>query len=164
MSCIKFYLTFMFHHKQIPCRTAMKGSFPLNGTYFQVNEVNGTYIQLVQVLSFKHTISDQEVLKKNFLCRCLLTTNLALSQLKFRGLGYGICQDAQCTLEPLYQQYLEVRDCKDLVVIHGLYSKSEYWHNLLYFRSINWKYSILLLERYGRTASSYLPGCFDSYE
>ena len=26
--------------KQIPCRTAMRGSFPLNGTYFQVNEVN----------------------------------------------------------------------------------------------------------------------------
>jgi hypothetical protein len=23
----------------VPCRTAMKGSFPLNGTYFQVNEV-----------------------------------------------------------------------------------------------------------------------------
>lgn len=27
-------------HKQIPCRTAMRGRFPLNGTYFQVNEVN----------------------------------------------------------------------------------------------------------------------------
>lgn len=26
-------------HLQIPCRTAMRGSFPLNGTYFQVNEV-----------------------------------------------------------------------------------------------------------------------------
>lgn len=25
--------------EQIPCRTAMRGSFPLNGTYFQVNEV-----------------------------------------------------------------------------------------------------------------------------
>lgn len=25
---------------QIPIRTALKGSFPLNGTYFQVNEVN----------------------------------------------------------------------------------------------------------------------------
>lgn len=24
---------------QIPCRTAMRGTFPLNGTYFQVNEV-----------------------------------------------------------------------------------------------------------------------------
>ncbi|XP_073264796.1 DNA glycosylase/AP lyase ROS1 isoform X2 [Populus alba] len=24
---------------KIPCRTALKGSFPLNGTYFQVNEV-----------------------------------------------------------------------------------------------------------------------------
>ncbi|MBO0170532.1 hypothetical protein J0680_24820 [Vibrio parahaemolyticus] len=24
---------------QIPCRTAMRGSVPLNGTYFQVNEV-----------------------------------------------------------------------------------------------------------------------------
>jgi hypothetical protein len=23
----------------VPCRTAMQGSFPLNGTYFQVNEV-----------------------------------------------------------------------------------------------------------------------------
>jgi hypothetical protein len=27
-------------YKQVPCRTAMKGCFPLNGTYFQVNEVN----------------------------------------------------------------------------------------------------------------------------
>jgi hypothetical protein len=27
-------------HEQIPCRTATQGSFPLNGTYFQVNEVN----------------------------------------------------------------------------------------------------------------------------
>lgn len=27
------------HMIQIPCRTAMRGSFPLNGTYFQVNEV-----------------------------------------------------------------------------------------------------------------------------
>jgi hypothetical protein len=26
-------------YKQVPCRTAMKGCFPLNGTYFQVNEV-----------------------------------------------------------------------------------------------------------------------------
>lgn len=25
--------------EQIPCRSAMRGSFPLNGTYFQVNEV-----------------------------------------------------------------------------------------------------------------------------
>jgi len=25
--------------QQIPCQTAMRGSFPLNGTYFQVNEV-----------------------------------------------------------------------------------------------------------------------------
>uniref|UniRef100_A0A0E0DS70 Demeter RRM-fold domain-containing protein n=2 Tax=Oryza meridionalis TaxID=40149 RepID=A0A0E0DS70_9ORYZ len=25
--------------QQVPCRTAMRGSFPLNGTYFQVNEV-----------------------------------------------------------------------------------------------------------------------------
>ncbi|KAG0494457.1 hypothetical protein HPP92_005451 [Vanilla planifolia] len=28
----------------IPCRTAMKGSFPLNGTYFQVNEVFADHI------------------------------------------------------------------------------------------------------------------------
>lgn len=27
-------------YEQIPCRTAMRGSFPLNGTYFQVNEVS----------------------------------------------------------------------------------------------------------------------------
>ncbi|GJM88739.1 hypothetical protein PR202_ga05292 [Eleusine coracana subsp. coracana] len=26
-------------YEQVPCRTAMRGSFPLNGTYFQVNEV-----------------------------------------------------------------------------------------------------------------------------
>lgn len=36
------YQTDLTHDKyeQIPCRTAMRGSFPLNGTYFQVNEVN----------------------------------------------------------------------------------------------------------------------------
>jgi len=27
-------------YEQIPCRTAMRARFPLNGTYFQVNEVN----------------------------------------------------------------------------------------------------------------------------
>ena len=29
----------LMEHEQVPCRTAMRGSFPLNGTYFQVNEV-----------------------------------------------------------------------------------------------------------------------------
>ena len=36
---------------QIPCRTANRGSFPLNGTYFQVNEVNSnTDTLLIQIL------------------------------------------------------------------------------------------------------------------
>ena len=29
--------------EQIPCRTAMRGRFPLNGTYFQVNEVTNLH-------------------------------------------------------------------------------------------------------------------------
>lgn len=33
-------LLFKIYHEQIPCRTANRGSFPLNGTYFQVNEVS----------------------------------------------------------------------------------------------------------------------------
>lgn len=35
------------YHEQIPCRTAMRGSFPLNGTYFQVNEVEELCSMLV---------------------------------------------------------------------------------------------------------------------
>lgn len=38
-------------HEQIPCRTAMRGSFPLNGTYFQVNEVRQTSTKLDLFLS-----------------------------------------------------------------------------------------------------------------
>ncbi|RWW09367.1 hypothetical protein GW17_00027153 [Ensete ventricosum] len=34
----KTYIAFRLG--EIPCRTAMRGSFPLNGTYFQVNEVS----------------------------------------------------------------------------------------------------------------------------
>lgn len=37
---------------QIPCRTAMRGSFPLNGTYFQVNEV----LQMVILHQASHFI------------------------------------------------------------------------------------------------------------
>lgn len=37
----------MLSHIQIPCRTATRGSFPLNGTYFQVNEVSLNYVLLV---------------------------------------------------------------------------------------------------------------------
>ncbi|EMS46483.1 Protein ROS1 [Triticum urartu] len=29
----------LLEHEQVPCRTGTKGTFPLNGTYFQVNEV-----------------------------------------------------------------------------------------------------------------------------
>ncbi|RHN58014.1 putative demeter, domain-containing protein [Medicago truncatula] len=32
--------------KQIPCRTAMRARFPLNGTYFQVNEVFADYASM----------------------------------------------------------------------------------------------------------------------
>lgn len=39
----------------VPCRAAMHGRFPLNGTYFQINEVfldNCSLSQPIQVLSF----------------------------------------------------------------------------------------------------------------
>lgn len=36
---IRTLLTGSFCFRQIPCKTAMRGWFPLNGTYFQVNEV-----------------------------------------------------------------------------------------------------------------------------
>ncbi|KAG6765128.1 hypothetical protein POTOM_029145 [Populus tomentosa] len=42
----------------IPCRTAMRGSFPLNGTYFQVNEVK--LLELCVILLFP--ANDQETL------------------------------------------------------------------------------------------------------
>ncbi|RLM54827.1 hypothetical protein C2845_PM10G11330 [Panicum miliaceum] len=62
----------------IPCRTAMRGSFPLNGTYFQVNEVY------------------------------LLIITQAKIQLMFHEVGYGTSQDELFTLEPQFLQYLEV--------------------------------------------------------
>ncbi|RHN71655.1 putative demeter, domain-containing protein [Medicago truncatula] len=37
--------------KQIPCRTAMKACFPLNGTYFQVNEVFADYASMIQPIN-----------------------------------------------------------------------------------------------------------------
>ncbi|KAL2347660.1 hypothetical protein Fmac_001660 [Flemingia macrophylla] len=35
----------------IPCRTAMRGRFPLNGTYFQVNEVFVDYASMIQPIN-----------------------------------------------------------------------------------------------------------------
>ncbi|AES63459.1 transcriptional activator demeter, putative [Medicago truncatula] len=35
----------------IPCRTAMKACFPLNGTYFQVNEVFADYASMIQPIN-----------------------------------------------------------------------------------------------------------------
>ncbi|KAL2323138.1 hypothetical protein Fmac_027517 [Flemingia macrophylla] len=35
----------------IPCRTAMRGSFPLNGTYFQVNEVFADHVSSIDPMS-----------------------------------------------------------------------------------------------------------------
>ncbi|XP_061345349.1 transcriptional activator DEMETER-like [Gastrolobium bilobum] len=35
----------------IPCRTAMEGRFPLNGTYFQVNEVFADYDSMIQPIN-----------------------------------------------------------------------------------------------------------------
>ncbi|XP_027343371.1 protein ROS1A-like [Abrus precatorius] len=35
----------------IPCRTAMRGSFPLNGTYFQVNEVFADYDSMIRPIN-----------------------------------------------------------------------------------------------------------------
>ncbi|XP_020229612.1 DNA glycosylase/AP lyase ROS1 [Cajanus cajan] len=35
----------------IPCRTAMRGSFPLNGTYFQVNEVFADHVSSIDPIS-----------------------------------------------------------------------------------------------------------------
>ncbi|PWA38199.1 Protein ROS1 [Artemisia annua] len=32
-------ITCLLHGHQVPCRTATRGSFPLDGTYFQINEV-----------------------------------------------------------------------------------------------------------------------------
>nr|KYP35674.1 Protein ROS1 [Cajanus cajan] len=37
--------------KQIPCRTAMRGRFPLNGTYFQVNEVFVDYASMIHPIN-----------------------------------------------------------------------------------------------------------------
>uniref|UniRef100_A0A453KIP0 Uncharacterized protein n=1 Tax=Aegilops tauschii subsp. strangulata TaxID=200361 RepID=A0A453KIP0_AEGTS len=62
----------------VPCRTAMRGSFPLNGTYFQVNEVY------------------------------LLITTQAETQLMCRGDGYGTSLGEQFTSELQFLQSLKV--------------------------------------------------------
>ncbi|KAJ8759123.1 hypothetical protein K2173_004130 [Erythroxylum novogranatense] len=107
----------------IPCRTAMKGSFPLNGTYFQVNEL--------------------------LRCRYLLIMNQVSIQLMFQEHGYGIYQDEQCTLAHLYQLFskgyrqnkFSTAFGKDLSVSGGLNRKQEHpdllWPDCI-FQPVNW--------------------------
>jgi hypothetical protein len=40
----------------VPCRTAMQGSFPLNGTYFQVNEVFADHASSLQPIVVPRTL------------------------------------------------------------------------------------------------------------
>jgi len=89
----------------------MRGSFPLNGTYFQVNEVN---IVSICIIFFASTVveptlgpSDLSVVQMS-LCRYLLTITQAKIQLMFHEVGYGISRDERFTLEPQFLQYLEV--------------------------------------------------------
>jgi len=100
--------------KQIPCRTAMRGSFPLNGTYFQVNEVNIRFHMFFFVLFFCNCSRRTNSLPIRFisvwmsLCRYLLIITQAKIQLMFHEVGYGTSQDELFTLEPQFLQYLEV--------------------------------------------------------
>lgn len=89
----------------------MRGSFPLNGTYFQVNEVN---ISFHMFLFFAITVeeltlgpSDLSVVRMS-LCRYLLIITQAKIQLMFHEVGYGTSQDELFTSEPQFLQYLEV--------------------------------------------------------
>jgi len=93
--------------KQIPCRTAMRGSFPLNGTYFQVNEVNISFhIFFCSRRTNSWPIRFISVWMS--LCRYLLIITQAKIQLMFHEVGYGTSQDELFTLEPQFLQYLEV--------------------------------------------------------
>lgn len=87
------------YHEQIPCRTAMRGSFPLNGTYFQVNEVDNCALCLWPMIM----VGQYSLIQ--FPCRCSPTTRQVLSPLMFLGLGYGTYRGELFTLEPPYQQY-----------------------------------------------------------
>ena len=56
--------------KQIPCRTAMRGSFPLNGTYFQVNEVNISFHIFFAVEELTLGPSDLSVYERHYAGIC----------------------------------------------------------------------------------------------
>ncbi|KAA3466607.1 transcriptional activator DEMETER-like isoform X1 [Gossypium australe] len=88
----------------IPCRTAMRGSFPLNGTYFQVNEVILFRLLLTLIL---RSLRILDVYKINLLLphRSLQIMIQASIQSTFQGNGFGIYQDELYTLEHLYHQY-----------------------------------------------------------
>jgi hypothetical protein len=95
--------------KQIPCRTAMRGSFPLNGTYFQVNEVNiSSHVFFLCYYSRTNSWPIRFISGRMPLCRYLLIITQAKIQLMFHEVGYGTSQDEPFTLEPQFLQYLEV--------------------------------------------------------
>lgn len=85
-------------HKQIPCRTATRGSFPLNGTYFQVNEVSLLKISPILYIFFcQHILSgilDQATILEHMYisspCRYLLTMKPVYARLKFLDQAYGV--------------------------------------------------------------------------
>lgn len=77
-------------YSQIPCRTAMRGSFPLNGTYFQVNEVryNKTQTDRWNIFSILFWFF---ILLCHFLsCSYLQTTIPVSNPSMFLEIGYGI--------------------------------------------------------------------------
>lgn len=53
----EFWNWWWLSHWQIPCRTAMRGSFPLNGTYFQVNEVRSQDNDISSSRPYNHYFS-----------------------------------------------------------------------------------------------------------
>lgn len=100
----------------------MRGSFPLNGTYFQVNEVN-TYQEYI----FSHSIPQNNQIKRphletfnwskfnhfyiNLNGRCLRIMRPVSTQWSCKGVQYGICVEGQSILEHRCHQYLKV--CKN---------------------------------------------------
>lgn len=112
---------------QIPCRTANRGSFPLNGTYFQVNEVlilwycfpmnsslllHGHYF--IVLLSTSQTI---------FLyTRFLLIMSQAKTQFLFRGHQYGIWDEELYCVELQLRPFLKVENILLLVIFHLIWS------------------------------------------
>ena len=142
----------LLEHEQVPCRTGMKGTFPLNGTYFQVNEVchRPTYFFFLMnrvEISCEPWASPLQSWFSMFLWiyRYLQTTNLATIRYTLQGSSYGSWKDEWSTLELQCPPYSKV-----VTNIHHQFRQIICNYQQLFFsfcRSNNWRNTAVLLER-----------------